>query len=199
MRKGIISRSSQKWTLVCTSILIRDRTKTILIDPGLATSSAIKKAYFSKLSSLSMSSEDITDVIITNGHPDHVTDTNAFPNGVLYQNGMLFWKSTFVLLENGTIPVSENVKIISMSGQASQHLGVIILNCPEYPGIVSVTGDIFMSEKDLTHPYLWQTFSSDIQKQELVRNKIICNSDWIIPGHGNIFPVTRALRLKHCF
>lgn len=51
------------------------------------------------------------------------------------------------------------------------------------------SGDLFMNEEGTTNPSIWQSVSVDKEVQEQMRNTIICQVDYIIPGHGGPFRI----------
>ncbi|XP_069678183.1 metallo-beta-lactamase domain-containing protein 1 isoform X2 [Periplaneta americana] len=58
------------------------------------------------------------------------------------------------------------------------------------------TGDLFEREEDIADPSIWKYIagSSDPEKQEQNRNKILQIADWIVPGHGPMFQVTAQMK-----
>lgn len=58
-------------------------------------------------------------------------------------------------------------------------------------------GDTFEREEDVEHPEVWKSAGSlDPERQERSRSLIADLADHIVPGHGPMFRVTEAMRIK---
>ena len=59
-------------------------------------------------------------------------------------------------------------------------------------------GDIFEREDDIERPEIWRSEggSIDPDRQERSRSRIIQLADYIVPGHGPMFRVTKEMKTK---
>jgi hypothetical protein len=58
-------------------------------------------------------------------------------------------------------------------------------------GTIGIVGDLFIFAND---EGVWQSGSQDQAAQLQNRNKVICLTDYIIPGHGQMFAVTPEMK-----
>ncbi|CAJ0943782.1 unnamed protein product, partial [Mesorhabditis belari] len=54
--------------------------------------------------------------------------------------------------------------------------------------------DLILSDQDVLNSTLWTSRAQQPQLGQLYRNKVICASDYISPGHGPMFKVTDQMR-----
>lgn len=68
--------------------LIQTETANILVDPGCDSLPGFDMCYFSSpgsvLEQVGLTNDDITDVVITHSHHDHIEAVKYFPNAVIY-------------------------------------------------------------------------------------------------------------------
>lgn len=59
-------------------------------------------------------------------------------------------------------------------------------------------GDLFEKEEDLVDESIWMVsaYSEAPKLQEVNRNKILKLADYIVPGHGPMFKVTKEMKQK---
>ena len=50
------------------------------------------------------------------------------------------------------------------------------------------------SEDDLTDSSIWREVSEQQEVQEKSREKVLKMADYIVPGHGKMFPVSHAYK-----
>lgn len=57
-------------------------------------------------------------------------------------------------------------------------------------------GDLFEREEDISNPDLWQHIagSDEPSLQSQNRNRVLQIADWIIPGHGPKFQVSKKMK-----
>uniref|UniRef100_A0A0N4Z8Q1 Metallo-beta-lactamase domain-containing protein 1 n=1 Tax=Parastrongyloides trichosuri TaxID=131310 RepID=A0A0N4Z8Q1_PARTI len=190
-----------------TVTLIQDMGKNILIDTGIFSDEISKLQstrieLLKKLNEVLLSPNDINYVVITSPSMDHTGNVNEFSGAIKFQNGMIYdgSKNGFVLLNlrNNDYFITPNVRLTSTNLQSSNSLNVVVTRSEDYNGIISITGDLFINEYDLFNPNLWKPFSSNVTEQLVSRRTVLCSSDWIIPGHGNIFKVDLKFKEKFC-
>ena len=59
---------------------------------------------------------------------------------------------------------------------------------------IAIVGDLFESKKDLEEDSLWRSFSEFPEEHLKNREKILEIADFIIPGHGDMFPVKKKAK-----
>lgn len=64
--------------------------------------------------------------------------------------------------------------------------------------LIIFSGDLFEREEDLVDESLWMVsaYSEAPKIQEMNRQKILLLADYIVPGHGPMFKVTKAMKEK---
>uniref|UniRef100_A0AAF5DG40 Metallo-beta-lactamase domain-containing protein 1 n=1 Tax=Strongyloides stercoralis TaxID=6248 RepID=A0AAF5DG40_STRER len=187
----------QKPNLVETSM-------NILVDTGMPSIDVLGKKstrieILRKLNELLLSPNDIHYVIITSSQIDHIGNLNEFGNAIIFQNNFIFDQKkgafTIMNIKNNDYLITPNVRITKGYGE---NINVIVKSCKNFKEIVSITGDHFINEYDIFNPNLWKPFSSNVEVQEYFRKKILCSTDWIVPGHGNIFKVDIKFKERFC-
>jgi len=80
-------------------------------------------------------------------------------------------------------------------------------------GTVVVAGDTFLAvswkpfrkqklriyckqAEDMDSPMVWRPLAWNETIQEESRRRILCMAEYIVPGHGRVFRVTKAMRTK---
>uniref|UniRef100_A0AC35GEE2 Metallo-beta-lactamase domain-containing protein n=1 Tax=Panagrolaimus sp. PS1159 TaxID=55785 RepID=A0AC35GEE2_9BILA len=197
LREGFFHQiESNQFSFVASITLIRDSGKVILVDTGLATDINGRTDLIQKLSQLNIAPPLVDYVITTHGHPDHSGNTNNFPDSIHYQGNLVHYRTKFNISElahSNSIFLTPNVKLIKTPGHTSEDISVIVSNTDKY-GTIAISGDIFISDKDIDFPMMWKKFSHDIHQQEYSRRELICAANFIVPGHGKVFKVTSEIK-----
>ena len=129
--------------------LIRTKDKNILVDTGCNTMPGFEmKRYFSPifvLRQMGFSSKDITDIIITHSHHDHIEAVKYFENAVIhiskseYENAKKYIPNDFkVLIFEKEYDVTPQIKILECGGHAK---GSSIVEIKTYDNIHILAGD----------------------------------------------------------
>lgn len=175
------------WTASSTVVLVRNRNKNIIIDPGCSRKKLIDSFKKEKLKI-----EDIDFVILTHNHFDHILLTGIFKNAKvltteeIYKNDKQTEHNNFI---SGT-----NLKIIQTPGHCNEHCSVVV---PIKKEIYIIAGDVFwwidMEEQSVDINKIDDAHPNEVDMKELVksRKKILEIADYIIPGHGKIFKVEK--------
>uniref|UniRef100_A0A914YIX2 Metallo-beta-lactamase domain-containing protein n=1 Tax=Panagrolaimus superbus TaxID=310955 RepID=A0A914YIX2_9BILA len=133
---------------------------------------------------------------------DHTGHADTFSKAKVYHGNHLFdgFSLTYIgTYEFGGYNVTDNVQIIPTPGHTATCISALINNAETVSsgkvqplGTVAITGDLFFKVEDLTDDSLWKSSSTDIAKQEESRKAVLCDVDYIIPGHGPMFKVPAA-------
>lgn len=83
--------------------------------------------------------------------------------------------------------------LMKTPGHTPEDISIIVYNTDKYKTI-AIAGDVFIAEEDLNFPMMWKPLAWNEKIQEESRNKLLCISDYIVPGHGKAFRVTNSIR-----
>ncbi|CAJ0935301.1 unnamed protein product, partial [Mesorhabditis belari] len=199
LRNGSAEQTSDNEYLFVASItLIQDEGRNILVDTGLGTDVRGRAELLGKLGELGLSPSQIQIVISTHGHPDHNGGIGNFPDAIHYHGWFIHQHNIFNLshlFEGDRQQLTENVHLIKTPGHTSDDISVVVKNVERF-GNVTVTGDVFIRSEDTDHPIMWRPLSFNETQQNISRRYLLCTSNYLIPGHGPGFFVTRQMRAK---
>lgn len=152
------------------------------------------------LQKINVKSEDITHVICTHGHSDHIGCNYLFQKAKEHIVGhSISFKNEYRCLSNdeGDYIIDDGIRIVKTPGHTSDSITVIVDESNLASGPVAICGDLFENEMDWTDPYIWIGAGSEsIVQQRKSRHHITEMSDLIVPGHGSPFTVTQEIRDK---
>lgn len=173
----------------CTCTLIKG-PENIIVDTMTVQDGPV---ILNLLSRNSLKAEDISLVVSTHGHPDHIGGNYLFRNslqivGYCISKGNLFYTHDF---KSGIeYKVDDFVKVIPTPGHTLQDVSVVVET--QNMGVVVVAGDLFENETDLSNDEVWKSAGSDCEElQRFNRERILRMADWIVPGHGPMFKVEK--------
>lgn len=173
-----------------TCTLISGNGKRILVDTG---SPRDKERLLEKLKHHGISPQEINYVVCTHGHVDHVGNLNLFDNAVqMVSHDILQEQDIYTDLpenfkEGAPYCIDgENIQVVCTPGHTPQDVSVIVRGTGF--GTVVVCGDLFEHEDDEN---LWREFSESPDKHRESRQKVLEIADWIVPGHGKMFKVSK--------
>ncbi|NXH79483.1 MBLC1 protein, partial [Hydrobates tethys] len=138
-----------------------------------------------------LSPEDVTHVICTHGHSDHVGNINLFPTATLVV-GLDVSRGAGRYLPHGLAEGRPYVlhpgylEVVATPGHTLGHVSVVVRATSL--GTAVVAGDLFEKEEDEEE---WRALSEDPAKQERSRRRVMAVADVIVPGHGPPFRVFR--------
>ncbi|NWQ89715.1 MBLC1 protein, partial [Burhinus bistriatus] len=134
---------------------------------------------------------DVTHVICTHGHSDHVGNLNLFPAATLVVGYDLSQGEGWFLpngLARGQPYVLHpgHLEVVATPGHTLSHVSLVARATSL--GTVVVAGDLFEKEEDEEE---WRALSEEPEKQEKSRQRVLAMADVIVPGHGPPFRVFR--------
>lgn len=188
LKPGYCRRRSPTQMLADGTITLIKGPNNIIVDTGGPQDS---KYITDALSKEGLGAQDITHVICTHGHGDHVGNNNLFQDAIFIvshdiSRGDLY---TFHDFRSGAVyTIDGHVEVMPTPGHTSQDISVIVRT---KEGVVAITGDLFESEQDLIDEELWRASSELPAEQEKSRTKILATADIIVPGHGEKFRVKK--------
>lgn len=86
--------------------------------------------------------------------------------------------------------IDDNVTVTAMTGHDDRSIGVLIKTVK---GTVVITGDLFEAKNDWKNAKSWLAFSKKPKQHIRNRAKIWELADYIVPGHGPMFKVDKAV------
>jgi glyoxylase-like metal-dependent hydrolase (beta-lactamase superfamily II) len=167
-----------------TITLVRGK-HNLIVDTGLPQD---KGTILEELEKEGLAIDDIHYVVCTHGHSDHVGNNNLFPNATFVvsydiSNGDLY---TFHDFSIQPYVIDDEIEIVQTPGHSYQDISVLVKTGS---GTIAITGDLFEKKEDLENREFWKAFSEWPEKQIENRERILQIADFIVPGHGDIFPV----------
>ncbi|AEH50371.1 beta-lactamase domain-containing protein [Pseudothermotoga thermarum DSM 5069] len=201
---GTIRVSPYVFAPYSTVCLLYDEKRLILIDPGgFPAYEALEKVLMEK----NIKPEDVSDILITHVHMDHIFNTVFFKNatvyvhekalerkyadfgplsGKLYSNVVYSWKQVQTLKGGETLFNCVNVYFTPY--HSSDHLSFLIET--ENMGKVFVTGDICLTRIDYYE--MIKGYRND-DAAKFIR-EMSKNCDWIVFPHGEPLKVGQKER-----
>ncbi|NXW12045.1 MBLC1 protein, partial [Fregetta grallaria] len=168
--------------------LIRGGPVTALVDTGGPWD---RHRLLKLLANQGLSPNDVTHVICTHGHSDHVGNINLFATATLLV-GFDLSRGEGCYLPHGLaegcpyVLHPGHLEVTATPGHTFNHVSVVVRDTSL--GTVVVAGDLFEKEEDEEE---WRTLSEDPRKQERSRRRVMAMADVIVPGHGPPFRVFR--------
>lgn len=182
----IIKQGYFKWTGTksCKAssnvVLIIDGKTSIIIDAGCVGE---EKKIIAGLKKEKLMPEKIDFVVVTHYHPDHIGCLRLFKNATFLDAVSEYKKDKFSLRMKKQI--SPNVKLVRTPGHTADSCTVLVKTSK---GVIAVAGDLFwFSRKE----NIDKGFVEDGKAFKKNREKILKISDWVVPGHSDIFRVKR--------
>ncbi|VDM51625.1 unnamed protein product [Angiostrongylus costaricensis] len=186
------------YNFVASITLVEDNGKNILVDTGLGTDINGRMELLKALQKQNIAPPNIDIVVTTHGHPDHAGGVHDFPDAIHYQGWYIHHHTIFnlsSLFESNQHSLTDNVYLMKSTGHSSDDIAVAIID-EQNMGRVIISGDTFMRREDLDYPMMWQPLSANETEQAISRRTMICQANWIVPGHGAPFQVTKEMRTQ---
>eukprot|EP00079_Xenopus_tropicalis_P019315 XP_012808840.1 PREDICTED: metallo-beta-lactamase domain-containing protein 1 isoform X1 [Xenopus tropicalis] len=161
---------------------------TVLVDTAGPWS---RDALLQSLRDHGVAPTDVTHVICTHGHSDHVGNLNLFPRAEIVVSYDL-WRGGYYVAHDFRggapymLPGGEGLKVVATPGHTGSDTSLLVPGTSL--GTVVVAGDLFEREGDEDS---WCPLSEDPQRQEASRAAMLKLADVIIPGHGPPFRVIK--------
>jgi glyoxylase-like metal-dependent hydrolase (beta-lactamase superfamily II) len=186
--EGYAKKKDDEWIASSTTALIKENGINVIVDPGTNRNLLLKA-----LENEGLEVGDINYVIITHYHLDHSFLAAIFPNAKLLDNTDMYVDDR-IESHSGRVP-NTDIKIIQTPGHAKEHCSVVV---PTEKGIIIVAGDVFWwrddEEQDTSNDALIKKddpYVKDEEKLNNSRKEILEIADYIIPGHGKMFKVSK--------
>jgi glyoxylase-like metal-dependent hydrolase (beta-lactamase superfamily II) len=176
--------------------LVQSNGKNVLVDTGTSNMATFIKDTLWNAHQLKP--DDINLTFITHTHPDHYSNVLMFSNeqstwtynvtgDIFTSNPLQYDKSYFLFNDN-------NLEVWATPGHMPQDCSLLVHNWNNTGTTMGIVGDLFYNASDSEDPSLWTSASNDINTQTINRRRVACAVDYIIPGHGSMFPVTNDMK-----
>jgi glyoxylase-like metal-dependent hydrolase (beta-lactamase superfamily II) len=162
-----------------TVVLVKDKGLNMVVDPGTLPDPNMLAAALKKEN---LGIEDINAVFITHAHTDHYRNIGMFPRArTLDYWG--WWEGDTCAECDGR--VSDDVALLQTPGHSYDGMTLVVKTAE---GAVAVCGDVFWKENfPVDDPY-----ASDKEKLKESRQQVLSAANWVIPGHGKKFKVSKV-------
>lgn len=150
-----------------------------------------REALLGALAGQGLAPGDVTLVVGTHGHSDHIGNLGLFPRAALLVShdfclpGGLYLPHG--LAEERPLRLGPGLEVWATPGHGGQR-DVSVVVAGTTLGTVMVVGDVFERDGDEDS---WQALSEDPVAQKRSRKRILGTADVIVPGHGAPFRVIR--------
>lgn len=137
--------------------------------------------------------DDITHVVCTHGHSDHIGCNYLFLNAKEHIVGRAISnKNEYQCIEDDTKhTIDEGIYVLPTPGHTLDSVSLIVENNNWSTKPVAVCGDLFEKQEDCFHELIWVGAGSEsIEQQRKSRLFIGELAGIIVPGHGPKFEVT---------
>lgn len=182
---GYATKTDSGWLASCTTTLIRDSGKTIVVDPGIN-----REQLLFTLKQENLSPAEIDMVFLTHHHIDHAFLVALFEKAIVL-DGETIYQNDLETDYEGLLP-GTSIRIMPTPGHAYEHSSLIM---DTDQGKVVIAADLFWwtdeqeqivnDANDLIQRE--DPFTKDWNALVESRTKVLAIADWIIPGHGKIF------------
>ncbi|NXY66987.1 MBLC1 protein, partial [Callaeas wilsoni] len=168
--------------------LISGGPLTVLVDTG---GPWLRPRLPALLAARGASPADVTHVVVTHGHSDHVGNVNLFP-GATVLVGFDLSRGEGLYLPQGLargVPLvlhPGHLEVTPTPGHTRAHVSLVARGTAL--GAVAVAGDAFEREGDEGE---WGALSEDPAEQRRSRRRLVALADVVVPGHGPPFRVVK--------
>ncbi|XP_023244512.1 metallo-beta-lactamase domain-containing protein 1-like [Centruroides sculpturatus] len=180
----------------CSCTIVRSSDVCIIVDPLTAWD---KDYILQQLKEQNLNPDDITHVVCTHGHSDHIGNLNLFLKAIHIVGQSISCGTDYFIHSFDKTPykINSSIQVIATPGHTHSDVSVVVLT--ETYGTVVIAGDLFERKEDIQEPSLWREIAgSENPKLQLInRQRILDMADYIIPGHGPMFKVTADLKHAH--
>lgn len=146
-----------------------------------------------------MQPADITHVVCTHGHSDHIGCNHLFLEAKVHIVGHSVSHKDQYFLHNfltNDYAIDDGISVTATPGHTLDSVSVVVSNS-NLGECVAICGDLYENKTDVFDSSIWiEAGSESIGKQCKSRERMGKIANVIIPGHGEIFYVTADIREK---
>ncbi|XP_075421086.1 metallo-beta-lactamase domain-containing protein 1 [Tenrec ecaudatus] len=152
-----------------------------------------REALLGALAGQGVAPGDVTLVVGTHGHSDHIGNLGLFPGAaLLVSHDFCLPGGRYLpheLNEERPLRLGPGLEVWATPGHGGQR-DVSLVVAGTSLGTVIVAGDVFERSGDEDS---WQALSEDPVAQERSRKRVLSLADVVVPGHGAPFSVAREV------
>lgn len=184
--EGYAHEQNGVWHASSSTVLIKN-SGPLIVDPG-----SNKERLLKALAENKLTPKDIHRVFVTHYHLDHSLNLGLFPNAEIYDATMRF-KGDMIVSYNGGKLSDTNIQVIDTPGHSPEHASLLV---ETDQGKIAIAGDVFWWQDDeaqktdrgslLEHHDQFAKHAGLLRQS---RQKLLELANYIIPGHGQMFPV----------
>ena len=167
-----------------TVSLVRDEDRVIVVDPGMV---AGRDLILDGLAGLGVAPDDVTDVVLSHHHPDHVLNVALFPVVPGHDMQAVYEGDRWTRRGADGVELTASVVLLATPGHTPQDVTTLVGTAD---GVVALTHLWWTDEGPAEDPY-----APDREVLRASRARVLEVADRIVPGHGAPFvPGTRTPR-----
>jgi glyoxylase-like metal-dependent hydrolase (beta-lactamase superfamily II) len=160
-----------------TITLIRDGDGIVVVDPGMVADTAL---ILEPIAALNIDVGDVTDIVLSHHHPDHVINVALFPNAKVHDTMAIYYRDTLQLRPAEGFHVTESVHLIQTPGHSPQDVTTLVESTE---GLQALTHLWWMEQGPADDP-----LAPDRALLRDQRARVLdLQPTLIIPGHGAPF------------
>lgn len=195
----------------CTCTLIKSHDCNIIVDTMTPWDGDL---LLQRLHEHRLAPDDISWVVSTHGHSDHLGNNNLFLKARHIVGTSISQRNRYFIHDFTSAPyrLSDTIEVVATPGHTLSCVSLVVRNCTiktgpadltstsgDHPATanctVAIVGDLFERSDDIGDSTLWlEAGSEDPVAQRRNRAKMATVADYIVPGHGAGFAVTEAVR-----
>lgn len=199
----------------CTCTLIKSHDCNIIVDTMTPWDGDL---LLQRLHEHRLAPDDISWVVSTHGHSDHLGNNNLFLKARHIVGTNISQRNRYFIHDftSAPYPLSDTIEVVATPGHTLSCVSLLVRNCTikvgpadspssssslsganPAPCTVAIVGDLFECSDDIDNGALWlEAGSEDPVAQRKNRARMAAAADYIVPGHGGGFAVTEAVREK---
>lgn len=140
--------------------------------------------------------DDITHVVCTHSHSDHIGCNYLFLKAKQHIIGQTINNHehySFHKFSTGPYVIDDGIRVIATPGHTLDSVSVIVENS-NLGNHVAICGDLFENSEDVNDSNIWiDAGSESVELQRANRLMVAEKADIIVPGHGALFGMTREM------
>ena len=188
--EGYAKKIDNGWIASSTVCLITTGETKIITDPGCN-----RVKLLEALEKEGLKTGDIDYVFISHAHPDHSYLAAIFERAkaVTYDSNLIYDNDS--LTEFNPHSLGPDIEILQTPGHMLEHISLLVTTDQ---GKIAIAGDtVWWLENEeqkfsIDQPDHSQAKGMNMEVLIESRKKLVAAADYIIPGHGTMFKITRA-------
>ena len=159
-----------------TVSLVRDEDRVVVVDPGMV---AERSLILDAMAALGVAPEDVTDVVLSHHHPDHVLNVALFPVVPVHDVQAVYEGDRWTRRSAEGVELTPSVVLLATPGHTPQDVTTLVGTAD---GVVALTHLWWTGEGPAKDPY-----APDREVLRASRERVLEVADRIVPGHGAPF------------